>query len=76
MLSFSNDSELIREPQTKNVDYYWQFIRGIAIVCVILIHCKSVIALDFDSFDSVFYLVCRNLINFSVALFLHFWDVF
>lgn len=43
--------------------YYWQFVRGICICAVILIHSR------FDIGGGYYYLVFRNLINFPVAIF-------
>lgn len=53
----------------KEYDLYWQAIRGLAILAVVLIHCKSNIQWPIISFGGGYYLLVRNLINFPVALF-------
>lgn len=47
----------------------WQLIRGISIFCVIQIHCLAGIGDRFSTFDQVYYLIVRNIINFPVPLF-------
>lgn len=47
----------------------WQVARGIAIICVILIHCPNGIQLPHDSLGFNTWLVMRQFINFPVALF-------
>lgn len=42
---------------------YWQAVRGICILSVILIHCR------YDTRGGGYYIVFRNLINFPVAVF-------
>ena len=54
------------ENRTQNK--YAQAIRGIAILAVIWIHSRSHIKVDM-TFDSIYYLFQRNLINFPVAVF-------
>ena len=57
----------------KKKDNYWLCIRGICILCVILIHCKNGIgyqdALNYSwNFD--YWLILRQVINFPVAMFI------
>lgn len=47
----------------------WQYLRGICIIAVVLIHCASHVEID-GSWERVFYLIYRNLTNFPVAVFL------
>lgn len=49
---------------------YWQMVRGILIVMVLLIHCSSGMLLDQDSFNFNYWIVFRNAINFPVATFI------
>lgn len=53
---------------TKN-DTRWQIARGIAIICVILIHCPNAINAPQDTIDFNSWLILRQFINFPVALF-------
>jgi surface polysaccharide O-acyltransferase-like enzyme len=57
----------------KNKDVYWQYVRGICIICVVLIHCKSGIGYENNltgawNFD--YWLILRQFINFPVAVFI------
>lgn len=57
----------------KKKDEYWQWIRGICIVAVILIHCKNGISYKNDSINAWnydYWLIMRQLINFPVAIFI------
>lgn len=50
-----------------NRDIYWQNIRGICIIAVVCIHCSGYSDnYIFNEFNSVYYLIIRNLINFPV----------
>lgn len=48
---------------------YWQIIRGICILAVILIHCASEVSYPWNGIDAHWYFIARNLINFPVAVF-------
>ena len=64
-------NESIKISKTK--DAYWQYIRGICIICVILIHCKTGIEYKNDilgSWNFDYWIVMRQLINFPVAIFI------
>lgn len=50
-----------------NKSRYWQIIRGICILAVIMIHCPNAIGLNTGDFSA--WLILRQLINFPVALF-------
>ena len=52
-------------------DTKWQIARGIAILCVILIHCPNAINSPQDSLDFNSWLILRQFINFPVALFFY-----
>lgn len=54
--------------ETKKKEDTWQAIRGICIIAVVLIHCKSY-NLEGISVGNTFYLIYRNLISFPVAIF-------
>lgn len=54
------------ENRARNI--YVQAIRGVAIFAVIWIHSRNYIKVDM-TFDSLYYLFQRNLINFPVAVF-------
>lgn len=61
------------EVVTKNKDIYWQYIRGICVLCVILIHCKN--GIDYRnvtnySWNFDYWLILRQVINFPVAIFI------
>lgn len=51
-------------------DNYWQMIRGILIVTVVLIHCTSGRFFAEDSINFNEWIVLRNLIDFPVAIFI------
>ena len=58
---------------SKYKDEFWQIIRGICIICVILIHCKNGVEYRNDStnywnFD--YWFILRQLINFPIAIFI------
>lgn len=56
-----------------NKNIYWQNIRGICIIAVILIHCTdglSAVHSNIYSYDSMYYIIMRNIVNFPVPLFL------
>lgn len=58
--------------KTKVRDNYFEFIRGICIICVVLIHCQNGINykdLRFYSFNCDYWLILRQFINFPVAIF-------
>ncbi len=46
---------------------FWQAVRGVAIIAVVLIHCQG--TEETNTFDGIYYLLFRNIINFPVALF-------
>ena len=50
-------------------DMRWQIARGIAIICVLLIHCPNAINASWDTIDFNSWLILRQFINFPVALF-------
>ncbi len=50
-------------------DISWQIARGLAIICVILIHCPNAINAPKDTIDFNSWLILRQFINFPVALF-------
>lgn len=49
-------------------DIYWQFIRGVFILAVIMIHCPN--GLNYSSIEQNCWLIFRQIINFPVALFI------
>lgn len=54
-------------------DLYWQLIRGICIICVVLIHSKHGTVYQHDphgSWNYDYYIVVRQFINFPVAVFI------
>lgn len=51
-------------------DQFWQIIRGICILAVMLIHCPSGIAYGAGTFEFTTHLVIRQVINFPVAIFI------
>lgn len=55
---------------TKVKDNYWQVIRGICILAVIMIHCPTGVPYGTESFEFKFWLIVRQLINFPVAIFI------
>ncbi|SFG64978.1 acyltransferase [Oribacterium sp. WCC10] len=50
-------------------DISWQIARGVAIICVILIHCPNAINAPQDTIDFNSWLMLRQFVNFPVALF-------
>jgi len=57
----------------KDIDAYWQYIRGICIICVILIHCKTGVGYEnnlIGSWNFDYWLIFRQFINFPVAVFI------
>src|SRR5665647_1477794 len=60
-------------PLTKTKEPFWQIIRGICIVFVVLIHCKSGIGYEktpIDSWNFDYWIIMRQFINFPVAIFI------
>lgn len=55
------------ESANKNKSEYWQIVRGVCILAVIMIHCPS--GNNYTAVDSTVWLVLRSMINFPVALF-------
>ena len=58
--------------KTNGRDNYFEFIRGICIICVVLIHSQNGITqadLTTNSFDYNYWLISRQFINFPVAIF-------
>lgn len=54
-------------------DSFWQYVRGICIICVVLIHSKNGIEFEnkiIGSWNFDYFLVLRQLINFPVAIFI------
>lgn len=54
-------------------DPYWQYVRGVCIICVVLIHCKNGIEYggnDISAWNFNYWLILRQLINFPVAIFI------
>lgn len=53
---------------------FWQAVRGICIICVVLIHCRSGISFKEDSiflsWNYDYWLALRQFINFPVAIFI------
>ena len=49
---------------------YWQIIRAICIIAVIMIHCPNGTSLNQDSFQFWLYVFIRALVNFPVAIFI------
>ncbi|MGV8905545.1 MAG: acyltransferase [Acetobacterium sp.] len=59
--------------QSKSKDDFWQIIRGLCIVLVVLIHCKSGIGYEktvVDSWNFDYWIIMRQFINFPVAIFI------
>lgn len=46
---------------------YWQIVRGICILAVVMIHCPS--GIEYGISDKSLWLILRQIINFPVALF-------
>lgn len=51
----------------KQKNGFWQIIRGICILAVILIHCPN--AISYGAAETSAWLVLRQVINFPVAIF-------
>lgn len=51
-------------------DPFWQNIRGVCILAVLLIHCPSGIAYDVGTFEFTSQVIIRQIINFPVAIFI------
>lgn len=51
---------------------YVQWVRGICILMVILIHCKSGMGYDLNTFEYNYGIILRQFINFPVAVFVFF----
>lgn len=51
---------------------YWQYLRGLCIILVVLIHSKTGILYqeDIHSWNFNYWLLLRSLINFPVAIFI------
>ena len=49
---------------------YWQIIRAICIIAVIVIHCPNAIALNHSDVQFHIYMILRAFVNFPVAVFL------
>jgi len=54
----------------KEKNNYWQIIRGLCILAVILIHSPNAASYSIDSIPFNMWLVIRQIINFPVAIFL------
>lgn len=54
----------------KERNYFWQSIRGLCILAVILIHCPSGSVYEFGSPQFDIWIVLRQFINFPVAIFI------
>lgn len=67
MENMDYSSHLIKTNSTKK-SQYWQVIRGICILAVIMIHCPTGQA--YSSVDYGIWMVFRQIINFPVALFI------
>ena len=66
----SNESN-ISTLMTKDV--YWQYVRGICIICVIIIHCMNGIGYEHgldSSWNFYYWFLMRQLINFSCTIFI------
>lgn len=46
---------------------YWQCVRGLAILAVVLIHCDTTADRPFQTMDGTYYLFVRNLYSFAVS---------
>lgn len=65
------DNLAVAKQKTKDV--YWQWVRGICIFAVILIHSKTGIVYRnniYDSWNFDYWLIVRQFINFPVAIFI------
>lgn len=53
--------------------YFYQNVRALCIIAVILIHCPTgleIVKSDITSLDSIYYIIMRNIINFPVPVFM------
>lgn len=48
-------------------DEFVQFLRGISIIAVILIHCKT--GMESESIELWYWIILRQILNFSVPMF-------
>lgn len=55
---------------TSNKNKYWQFVRGLCIIAVVLMHCPSGLNYDVSSITYKAYFILRQFINFPVAVFI------
>lgn len=53
----------------KKRDSYWQIVRGICILAVVMIHCPNALAYSRDSMDYNGWIVLRQIIDFPVPVF-------
>lgn len=53
----------------KPKDNYWQIIRGLCILAVIMIHCPTGVSYGIDGFEFKVWLTVRQFINFAVPIF-------
>ncbi len=60
-------SPLIKINNTRKKSQYWQVIRGICILAVIMIHCPT--GQEYNAVDYSSWMALRQIINFPVALF-------
>lgn len=61
---------LISDKANKPKNRYWQAIRGIAIIAVVFIHCSNLSNSDtLFTWEGIYYIFFRNIINFPVAVF-------
>lgn len=56
------------ERKVTNKSQYWQMVRGICILAVIMIHCPS--GQNYTDIDYIAWIVLRQFINFPVAMFI------
>lgn len=50
-------------------DMFWQMVRGLCIVSVVICHSINALAFDHSSFEYNYWLILRSVMNFPVALF-------
>lgn len=55
----------------KTRDLWWQMIRGLCIITVMLIHCAPMTGTPFDSIDNGIFFLFRSLYSFPVAIFFY-----
>jgi len=63
----------IAQSEQKTQDAFWQYVRGICILCVVLIHSKSVVGYETGSSAAWAFnycLILRQFIDFPVAIFI------